>query len=34
MGRFIPAGTGFAAYQKLGMSFKDHTEFASVDLLG
>ena len=28
MGRLIPAGTGFAAYQKLGMSFKDSAEDA------
>ncbi|MCB9676496.1 MAG: hypothetical protein H6737_15365 [Alphaproteobacteria bacterium] len=26
MGRLIPAGTGFAAYQKLGMSFKDESD--------
>jgi DNA-directed RNA polymerase subunit beta' len=26
MGRLIPAGTGFAAYQKLGMSFRDESE--------
>ena len=26
MGRLIPAGTGFAAYQKLGMSFRDSSE--------
>ena len=26
MGRLIPAGTGFAAYQKLGMSFDDQSE--------
>jgi DNA-directed RNA polymerase beta' subunit len=26
MGRLIPAGTGFAAYQKLGMSFKDQSD--------
>ena len=25
MGRLIPAGTGFAAYRKLGMSFKDRS---------
>jgi DNA-directed RNA polymerase subunit beta' len=28
MGRLIPAGTGFAAYQKLGMSFRDESEAA------
>jgi DNA-directed RNA polymerase beta' subunit len=26
MGRLIPAGTGFAAYKKLGMSFGDHSD--------
>jgi DNA-directed RNA polymerase subunit beta' len=26
MGRLIPAGTGFAAYQKLGMIVQDHSE--------
>ncbi len=26
MGRLIPAGTGFAAYSKLGMSFRDESE--------
>ncbi len=26
MGRLIPAGTGFAAYKKLGMSFKDESD--------
>jgi DNA-directed RNA polymerase beta' subunit len=26
MGRLIPAGTGFAAYSKLGMSFRDQSE--------
>ncbi len=26
MGRLIPAGTGYAAYQKLGMSFKDESD--------
>ncbi len=26
MGRLIPAGTGFAAYQKLGISFRDSSE--------
>ena len=26
MGRLIPAGTGFAAYQKLGMSFRDQSD--------
>jgi DNA-directed RNA polymerase beta' subunit len=26
MGRLIPAGTGFAAYSKLGMSFKDESD--------
>jgi len=32
MGRLIPAGTGFAAYQKLGMSFRDDSEMAFDDL--
>jgi len=32
MGRLIPAGTGFAAYQKLGMSFKDESEAQLSDL--
>ncbi|MBA2320879.1 MAG: hypothetical protein H0V89_06975 [Deltaproteobacteria bacterium] len=32
MGRLIPAGTGFAAYQKLGMSFKDESEAQLADL--
>jgi DNA-directed RNA polymerase subunit beta' len=31
MGRLIPAGTGFAAYQKLGMSFRDESEAEIVD---
>jgi hypothetical protein len=31
MGRLIPAGTGFAAYQKLGMSFKE--EFAEEEMI-
>ena len=26
MGRLIPAGTGFAAYKKLGMSFRDQSD--------
>jgi DNA-directed RNA polymerase beta' subunit len=29
MGRLIPAGTGFAAYRKLGMSFRDESEAES-----
>ena len=32
MGRLIPAGTGFAAYQKLGMSFKDQSDVDLADL--
>ena len=32
MGRLIPAGTGFAAYQKLGMSFKDQSDADLADL--
>ncbi len=32
MGRLIPAGTGFAAYQKLGMSFRDESEAQLSDL--
>jgi DNA-directed RNA polymerase beta' subunit len=31
MGRLIPAGTGFAAYQRLGMSFKDESEAQLAD---
>jgi hypothetical protein len=31
MGRLIPAGTGFAAYQKLGMIVEDQSE-ATDDL--
>ncbi|MEQ1564069.1 MAG: hypothetical protein ABMA64_00430 [Myxococcota bacterium] len=31
MGRLIPAGTGFAAYQKLGMSFRDESEAQLAD---
>ncbi|MEQ1501258.1 MAG: hypothetical protein ABMB14_03465 [Myxococcota bacterium] len=31
MGRLIPAGTGFAAYQKLGMSFRDESEAQLLD---
>jgi DNA-directed RNA polymerase beta' subunit len=31
MGRLIPAGTGFAAYQKLGMSFRDEGEADALD---
>ncbi|MBT3221039.1 MAG: hypothetical protein HN348_18305, partial [Proteobacteria bacterium] len=34
MGRLIPAGTGFAAYQKLGMSFSDESDAESLDVLG
>ncbi len=33
MGRLIPAGTGFAAYQKLGMSFKDESDARVSDIL-
>ncbi len=32
MGRLIPAGTGFAAYQKLGMSFRDQSDAELADL--
>ena len=32
MGRLIPAGTGFAAYSKLGMSFLDESEADSEAL--
>ena len=32
MGRLIPAGTGFAAYEKLGMSFRDESEVELDDL--
>ena len=31
MGRLIPAGTGFAAYQKLGMVIRDRPEHAATD---
>jgi DNA-directed RNA polymerase beta' subunit len=31
MGRLIPAGTGFAAYQELGMSFRDQSELDSAE---
>ncbi|TNE88651.1 MAG: hypothetical protein EP330_14820 [Deltaproteobacteria bacterium] len=31
MGRLIPAGTGFAAYQKLGMSFADESDAQGAD---
>ena len=31
MGRLIPAGTGFAAYQKLGMSFRDQSDAELAD---
>ncbi len=34
MGRLIPAGTGFAAYQKLGMSFRDESEAEIIDAGG
>jgi DNA-directed RNA polymerase beta' subunit len=34
MGRLIPAGTGFAAYQQLGMSFRDHSESDLAELSG
>jgi DNA-directed RNA polymerase subunit beta' len=33
MGRLIPAGTGFAAYQKLGMSFRDHSSAEQLEAL-
>ena len=32
MGRLIPAGTGFASYEKLGMSFADESEAESSEL--
>jgi DNA-directed RNA polymerase subunit beta' len=32
MGRLIPAGTGFAAYQKLGMSFRDESDAGNADV--
>ena len=32
MGRLIPAGTGFAAYRKLGMSFADRSEALGSDV--
>jgi DNA-directed RNA polymerase beta' subunit len=32
MGRLIPAGTGFAAYSKLGMSFRDQSDSSSEAL--
>jgi len=32
MGRLIPAGTGFASYSKLGMSFRDESEAESSAL--
>jgi len=32
MGRLIPAGTGFAAYQKLGMSFRDQSDAELAEL--
>ena len=31
MGRLIPAGTGFAAYRKLGMSFRDQSDARPAD---
>jgi DNA-directed RNA polymerase beta' subunit len=34
MGRLIPAGTGFAAYQKLGMSFQDESDARVSDNVG
>jgi DNA-directed RNA polymerase subunit beta' len=34
MGRLIPAGTGFAAYKKLGMSFRGASDADSGDLAG
>ena len=33
MGRLIPAGTGFAAYRKLGMSFKDESDAMQAEIL-
>jgi DNA-directed RNA polymerase beta' subunit len=33
MGRLIPAGTGFAAYQKLGMSFVDESDARRNEVL-
>ncbi|MCO4746324.1 MAG: hypothetical protein KC912_16120 [Proteobacteria bacterium] len=32
MGRLIPAGTGFAAYQKLGMSFADESDAEAIEI--
>jgi DNA-directed RNA polymerase subunit beta' len=32
MGRLIPAGTGFAAYQNLGMSFADQSDAESIEI--
>ena len=32
MGRLIPAGTGFASYQKLGMSFADQSDADGADM--
>jgi len=34
MGRLIPAGTGFAAYQKLGMTLRDGNETAEEPVVG
>ena len=34
MGRLIPAGTGFASYQKLGMVIEDDDAQAVDDLAG
>jgi len=33
MGRLIPAGTGFAAYANLGVSFRDEAEAEEVDFI-
>jgi DNA-directed RNA polymerase subunit beta' len=33
MGRLIPAGTGFAAYRNLGMSFRDESNIGQVESL-
>jgi DNA-directed RNA polymerase beta' subunit len=33
MGRLIPAGTGFAAYANLGISFKDESETTEADFI-
>jgi DNA-directed RNA polymerase subunit beta' len=33
MGRLIPAGTGFAVYANLGVSFRGETEAEDVDFI-